>query len=256
MTRAGSSGRGCLAQQRKQRLGQREHALDVDRQDPVPRRQRKLLQRRTPVGTGVVDQRVDALLTRRQGGGERLDALDGAEIGRNGVHLAVRAQLLDRGVEVGLLAAADVDPDAAADESFRDHLADAASATGDDGDLTGQGIKRFGQRQHEGSPESLGRAGCCVAACSVWPLRGAPALAAARRDHQRPRRGRPAPRRAAPGPPRRHQAKTTQHHDRARGNLDRHGVHFLTAYSLACRSGGQRRHRRAAGASTPPSRTD
>jgi hypothetical protein len=23
---------------------------------------------------------------------------------------------------------------------------------------------------------------------------------------------------------------TTQHYDRARGNLDRHGVHFLTAY--------------------------
>jgi site-specific recombinase XerD len=24
--------------------------------------------------------------------------------------------------------------------------------------------------------------------------------------------------------------RTTQHYDRARGNLDRHGVHFLTAY--------------------------
>ena len=24
--------------------------------------------------------------------------------------------------------------------------------------------------------------------------------------------------------------RTTEHHDRARGNLDRHGVHFLTAY--------------------------
>jgi hypothetical protein len=23
---------------------------------------------------------------------------------------------------------------------------------------------------------------------------------------------------------------TTEHYDRARGNLDRHGVHFLTAY--------------------------
>ena len=28
-----------------------------------------------------------------------------------------------------------------------------------------------------------------------------------------------------PRPPR-----TTEHYDRARGNLDRHGVHFLTAY--------------------------
>lgn len=25
-------------------------------------------------------------------------------------------------------------------------------------------------------------------------------------------------------------AGTTEHYDRARGNLDRHGVHFLTAY--------------------------
>jgi integrase/recombinase XerD len=25
-------------------------------------------------------------------------------------------------------------------------------------------------------------------------------------------------------------ARTTEHYDRARGNLDRHGVHFLTAY--------------------------
>jgi integrase/recombinase XerD len=24
--------------------------------------------------------------------------------------------------------------------------------------------------------------------------------------------------------------RTTEHYDRARGNLDRHGVHFLTAY--------------------------
>ena len=24
--------------------------------------------------------------------------------------------------------------------------------------------------------------------------------------------------------------RTTEHHDRARGNLDRHGVHLLTAY--------------------------
>jgi integrase len=28
--------------------------------------------------------------------------------------------------------------------------------------------------------------------------------------------------------------RTTEHYDRARGNLDRHGVHFLTASSLAC----------------------
>ena len=25
-------------------------------------------------------------------------------------------------------------------------------------------------------------------------------------------------------------AETTEHYDRTRGNLDRHGVHFLTAY--------------------------
>jgi len=32
---------------------------------------------------------------------------------------------------------------------------------------------------------------------------------------------------------------TTEHYDRARGNLDRHGVHFLTAYrgrGSCCRS--------------------
>ncbi len=39
---------------------------------------------------------------------------------------------------------------------------------------------------------------------------------------------RPASRRADPGPPCR--PTTTEHYDRARGNLDRHGVHFLTAY--------------------------
>ena len=50
----------------------------------------------------------------------------------------------------------------------------------------------------------------------------------ARRHHQRPRRRRPATRRADPRPARR--PRTTEHYDRARGNLDRHGVHFLTAY--------------------------
>ncbi|GAB3083636.1 hypothetical protein GCM10027080_36440 [Pedococcus soli] len=28
--------------------------------------------------------------------------------------------------------------------------------------------------------------------------------------------------------------RTTEHYDRARGNLDRHGVHFLTAYVGRC----------------------
>src|SRR5512132_38092 len=46
--------------------------------------------------------------------------------------------------------------------------------------------------------------------------------------HQRPRRRCTAPGRPDPGPARR--PRTTQHYDRARGNLDRHGVHFLTAY--------------------------
>ena len=60
------------------------------------------------------------------------------------------------------------------------------------------------------------------------PTAHQPALAAARRDHQRPGRGRPLARRPDPRPPRR--PRTTEHYDRARGNLDRHGVHFLTAY--------------------------
>jgi len=42
-------------------------------------------------------------------------------------------------------------------------------------------------------------------------------------------------------------ARTTEHYDRARGNLDRHGVHFLTTYSPASEN-----HRSA---STSPSRT-
>jgi hypothetical protein len=33
--------------------------------------------------------------------------------------------------------------------------------------------------------------------------------------------------RSSPGTP---TPKNTEHDDRARGNLDRHGVHFLTAY--------------------------
>jgi hypothetical protein len=55
-----------------------------------------------------------------------------------------------------------------------------------------------------------------------------PALPAPRRDHQRPRRG--VPLRDAQILARHADPRTTQHYDRARGNLDRHGVHFLTAY--------------------------
>lgn len=55
-----------------------------------------------------------------------------------------------------------------------------------------------------------------------------PALSAARRDHQRPRLRRPTPRRPDPRQTRR--PRTIEHHDRVRGNLDRHGVHILTAY--------------------------
>ncbi|MCU0299106.1 MAG: site-specific integrase [Candidatus Nanopelagicales bacterium] len=55
-----------------------------------------------------------------------------------------------------------------------------------------------------------------------------PPLAAPRRHHQRPRRRRPAARRPDPGPACR--PPHPEHYDRARGNLDRLGVHFLTAY--------------------------
>jgi len=55
-----------------------------------------------------------------------------------------------------------------------------------------------------------------------------PALAAARCDHQRPRRRRSL--RDAQILARHADHRTTEHYDRARGNLDRHGVHFLTAY--------------------------
>src|SRR4051812_5632163 len=48
---------------------------------------------------------------------------------------------------------------------------------------------------------------------------------------QSPTHSTPAPpsatRRSSPGTP---TPRTTEHYDRARGNLDRHGVHFLTAY--------------------------
>jgi hypothetical protein len=33
--------------------------------------------------------------------------------------------------------------------------------------------------------------------------------------------------------------RTTQHYDRARGNLDRHGVHFLTAYVAGVQQRGR-----------------
>ena len=44
--------------------------------------------------------------------------------------------------------------------------------------------------------------------------------------------------------------RTTEHYDRARGNLDRHGVAFLTAYVAGVESDRRqlRRHRRESGA--------
>jgi len=55
-----------------------------------------------------------------------------------------------------------------------------------------------------------------------------PALVAPCGDHQRTRRRRATTRRADLA--RHADPRTTEHYDRARGNLDRHGVHFLTAY--------------------------
>jgi integrase/recombinase XerD len=81
--------------------------------------------------------------------------------------------------------------------------------------MSGQPIDRL----PHGRPD---REGCWNFAAHQSPL------AAPRSDHQRPGRRRPAPRRPDPRPPRR--PRTTEHYDRARGNLDRHGVHFLTAY--------------------------
>ena len=46
----------------------------------------------------------------------------------------------------------------------------------------------------------------------------------------RPMSGNPIDRRDAPILARHADPRTTEDYDRARGNLDRHGVHFLTAY--------------------------
>jgi integrase len=49
--------------------------------------------------------------------------------------------------------------------------------------------------------------------------------------------------------------RSTEHYDRARGNLDRHGVHFLTALRrrrLASRGESRESTKQMAGASTPP----
>jgi len=78
---------------------------------------------------------------------------------------------------------------------------------------------RPARRLPDGAPESQGRR---------HPQAHQPPLPAPRRHHQRPRRRRPAARRADPR--READPRTTQHYDRARGNLNRHGVHFLTAY--------------------------
>ena len=75
------------------------------------------------------------------------------------------------------------------------------------------------RRLPDGRPDRQGRR---------HPQAHQPPLASPRRHHQRSRRRRPAPRRPDPRPARR--PRTTEHYDRARGNLDRHGVHFLTAY--------------------------
>ncbi|HEX5993217.1 MAG TPA: site-specific integrase [Thermomicrobiales bacterium] len=56
-------------------------------------------------------------------------------------------------------------------------------------------------------------------------------IAAARCDHERTRCRCAAARRPDPG--RHADPRTTEHYDRARGNLDRDGVHFLTAYVAA-----------------------
>jgi hypothetical protein len=63
------------------------------------------------------------------------------------------------------------------------------------------------------SPHSLRRAAITNALDAGVPLRDAQILA----RHADPR--------------------TTEHYDRARGNLDRHGVHFLTAYVAGVTSG-------------------
>jgi hypothetical protein len=60
------------------------------------------------------------------------------------------------------------------------------------------------------------------------PAAHQPPLPAPRRDHQRPRCW--VPLRDAQILARHADPRTTEHYDRARGNLDRHGVHFLTAY--------------------------
>ena len=67
------------------------------------------------------------------------------------------------------------------------------------------GVKEFTRAQPSDS-SVVGCAGRHVSGQRQWPLRDAQILA----RHADPR--------------------TTEHYDRARGNLDRHGVHFLTAY--------------------------
>jgi len=81
-------------------------------------------------------------------------------------------------------------------------------------------VARIARRVPDGRPDRESRRD---------PPAHQPALPTARRDHHRPRRRRPAPRDAQILARHADPRTTEEHYDRARSNLDRHGVHFLTA---------------------------
>ncbi len=135
MTRAGSPSRGTGVEHGYQRAGQHEDALDVDVHHLVESRLGELAQWRSPGGAGVVEQRVDRVLSLGEVGDQRVDPLDRAQVGRDRLDRPVSGQFGDGGVQLGLFPAGQVHARAGLQQSARDHQPDAATATGDDGDL-------------------------------------------------------------------------------------------------------------------------
>ena len=83
MTRAGSSDRPGLLQERDEELGQVEDALDVEGEHPLEGRLVEVGQRRAPGGAGVVDQDVERVHARRHLVGQAAALGLRGEVGRD-----------------------------------------------------------------------------------------------------------------------------------------------------------------------------
>ena len=146
--------RGRLAQQGQELLGQEEDALDVGVHHLVPAHLGEGLDGRAPGGAGVVHQDVELVLLLRQPGGEGLDAAHLGQVGRQrdaGPAIG-RSQSLSGGVADIGLARGDVDLGARGQEARGDHLANAARAAGDQGDLAPDGKDVVEARGHVSLP--------------------------------------------------------------------------------------------------------